>query len=57
VVQSLVFQVGVPVPDCDMVLVEASKVQHDWPVVVDWVGGGCVGGVRDAEVCCIGDVD
>jgi len=37
VVQGLVFEMGVPVTDCDLILVEEGKVQHSWPAVVDWV--------------------
>jgi len=56
VVQSLVFEVGVPVAGCDSVLVEESKVQHGWPTVVDWVRSECVGGVCKSKVGCIVDV-
>jgi len=57
VVQSLVFEVGMPVPDCDLVLIEEGKVQHSQPAIVDWVRGKCVGGVCEATICCIADVD
>jgi len=56
VVQSLVFEVGVPVTDYDLVLVEEGKVQHSWSAVVDWVRSECVGGVCKAKICCIADV-
>ena len=56
-VQSLVFEVGVPVADCDLVLVEEGKVQHGWPAVIDWVRSECVGDVGQAKICCIADVD
>ena len=46
-----------PVPDCNLFLVEEDKVQYGWPVVVDWVGGGCVGVISETKICCIGDVD
>jgi len=46
----------VPVPDCDLVLVEEGKVQHGWPAVVDWVGGECVGDVCQVKICCVADV-
>jgi len=36
-VQSLVFEVGVPVADYDLVLLEEGKVQHRWPAIIDWV--------------------
>jgi len=51
-----VFEVSVPVVDCDLVLVEKSKVHHGWPVVVDWVRSQCVGGVCKGKICCIADV-
>jgi len=47
----------VPVPDCDVVLVEKDKVQHGWPIVVNWIEGGYVGGVCKAKICCIAEVD
>jgi len=47
----------VPVLDCGLVLVEEGEVQHSWPVVGNWVGGKCVGGVCEAKICCIADVD
>ena len=56
-VQSLVFKVGVPVADCDVVLVEEGKVQHGWSAIVDWVRSECVGGVCETKICCIADVD
>jgi len=31
---TLVFEVGVPVADCDLVLVEEGKVQHGWSAIV-----------------------
>jgi len=40
-----------------MVFVEEGKVQQGWPFVVEWVGGGCVGSIRKAKVCCIADVE
>jgi len=52
-----VFEVGVPVADCDLVLVEESKVQHGWPITVDWVRSERVGGVGQVKICCIADVD
>jgi len=57
VVQGLVFEVGVPVADYDLVLVEEGKVQHDWPAVVGWVRSECVRGVCKTKICCIADVD
>jgi len=52
-----VFKVGVPVPDCDVILLEGGKVQYGWPVVLDWVRSEFVGGVSQAKICCIADVD
>jgi len=49
--------VGVPVPNCDVFLVEEGKVQDGWPVVVDSVGGGYVSSVCEAKICSIADVD
>jgi len=57
VVQSLVFEMGVPVTDCDLVLVEKGKVQHGWAVVVDWVRNECVRGVCKTKIYYIADVD
>jgi len=57
VVQSLVFGVGVPVADCDLLLVEEGKVQHDWFAIVDWVRSECIGGVCEAKISCVADVD
>jgi len=57
VVQSLMFEVGMPVADCDLVLVEEGKVQHGWPAVVDSVRSECVGGISQAKICRIADVD
>jgi len=57
VVQGLVFEVGMPVPDCNVFLVEEGKVQYGWSAVVDWVGSEHVGGVSQAKICCIADVN
>jgi len=57
VVQGLVFEVGMPVSDCNVFLVEEGKVQYGWPAVIDWVRSECVGGVRQAKICCIADVN
>jgi len=57
VVQSLVFEVGIPVADSNLVLVVEGKVQHGWSAVVDWVRSEYVGGVCKAKICCIADVD
>jgi len=56
-VQGLVFEMGVPVSDCDLIMVEEGEGQHSWPVVIDWVRGEYVGGVGQAKVCCVADVD
>ena len=48
---------GVPVADCNLVLVKVGKVQHGWLVVVDWARSEYVGGTGKAEICCIADVD
>jgi len=56
-VQSLVFKVGVPVGNCDLVLVEEDKVWYGWPVVVGWVGSEYVRGVSQAKIFCMADVD
>jgi len=45
------------VPNYDVFLVEEGKVQYSWPLIVDWVGGGYVGGVCEVKVYCIADVD
>jgi len=56
-VQSLVFGVGMPVADCDLVLVEEGKVQYCWPTVVHWDGSEYIGGVCEAKICYIADLD
>ena len=56
-VQSLVFESGMPVADCNLVLVEEGKVQHGWFAVGDWVRSECVGSISQANICCIADVD
>ena len=35
VVQDLVFEVGMPVSDCNVFLVAEGKVQYGWPAVID----------------------
>jgi len=55
-VQGLLFKVGVPVADYDLVLVEESKVQHSWSVIVDCVRSQCVGCVCKMKICYIVDV-
>jgi len=57
VVQSLVFKIHVPVPDCDLVLVEEDEVQYGWPAVVEWIRSECVGSVCQAKICYIADVN
>jgi len=57
VVQGLVFEVGVPVADCDLVLVKEGKVQYGWPAVVGWVRSECVGDVCKTKISCIAYVD
>jgi len=57
VVQGLVFEVGMPVSDYNLFLVEEGEVQYGWPAVVDWVRSECVGGVGQAKICCIADID